>query len=321
CPGAKIVCITDATGALYDPEGADRQEMARIVLKADIHEFNPEALHKGGFMLFSRHTRMEALKQLYRKVERTDAGLKESWITVDEYYKEIDAVLFNVPVNLFLPCGGRPETIDANNWSKWVKEDGKLTAPVIVEGANSFISPAARECLQKNGVIIVRDSSANKCGVITSSYEIIANLLMSEKEFLKHKDVYVRDVLEILDKRARDEANLIFRRYKEAEGKLLYTEISAGLSEEINEHYDRLFGFFCRRTDLLEKPVIFNVLLRHMPAFVRENVRYRARVKKLPVKIQCAILASEIASTIVYNGGWEDDFEGSLTTYLEAHFK
>ncbi|MCE5242520.1 MAG: NAD-glutamate dehydrogenase, partial [Desulfobacteraceae bacterium] len=47
CPGAKIVCITDATGALYDPEGADRQEMARIVLKADIHEFNPEALHKG----------------------------------------------------------------------------------------------------------------------------------------------------------------------------------------------------------------------------------------------------------------------------------
>jgi glutamate dehydrogenase len=82
-----------------------------------------------------------------------------------------------------------------------------------------------------------------------------------------------------------------------------------------------LFDFFRRRPEMLERPVMFNVLLHHLPAFVRENIRYRGRVKKLPVKIQCAILASEIASSIVYNGGWEDDFEGSLSRYLEDHFK
>jgi len=97
---------------------------------------------------------------------------------------------------------------------------------VITEGANSFITPAARSEIQKKGVIVLRDASANKCGVISSSYEIIANLLMTAKEFLAHKEAYVQDVLAILEKRAEEEANLIFRRYREADGKLFYTDIS-----------------------------------------------------------------------------------------------
>ena len=35
---------------------------------------------------------------------------------------------------------------------------------------------------------------------------------MSEKEFLDHKEAYVRDVLAILEKRAGEEADLIFER-------------------------------------------------------------------------------------------------------------
>lgn len=89
---------------------------------------------------------------------------------------------------------------------------------VITEGANSFITPEARDELQKRGVIVIRDASANKCGVISSSYEIIANLLLSPKEFLAHKEAYIRDVLQILDKRAEEEANLIFRRHREQGG-------------------------------------------------------------------------------------------------------
>ena len=69
---------------------------------------------------------------------------------------------------------------------------------MIVEGANSFITPEARTNLQKSGVVLMRDASANKCGVISSSYEIIANLLLSEREFFENKDRYVSDVLAIL---------------------------------------------------------------------------------------------------------------------------
>ena len=115
--------------------------------------------------------------------------------------------------DLFIPAGGRPETIDDRNWRQFLLADGRPSSRVIVEGANSFITPEARVNLQQQGVLLLRDASANKCGVISSSYEIIANLLLSEKEFLKHKQEYVRDVLEILVRRASDEANLIMARH------------------------------------------------------------------------------------------------------------
>ncbi|MBV5349756.1 amino acid dehydrogenase, partial [bacterium] len=122
--------------------------------------------------------------------------------------------------------------------------DGTPSAAVIVEGANSFITPEARLRLQKAGVILMRDASANKCGVISSSYEIIANLLLTEKEFLTHKDQYVSDVLDILKKRAGDEARLILQRWREANGSQSYTEVSDLISQNINSFYHRLFQFF-----------------------------------------------------------------------------
>ena len=167
--------------------------------------------------------------------------------------------------------------------------------------------------------MVLRDASANKCGVISSSYEIIANLLMSEKEFLAHKEEYVEDVLKILDKRAEEEAKLIFKRYHEYRGEALYTEISDALSREINGHYATLFALFQDRPELSEQPLFRRVLLNHLPAFIRENPKYRARVKKLPPKFKSAILASEIASFIVYQGGWEVEFETRLRDYLKEN--
>jgi hypothetical protein len=42
-------------------------------------------------------------------------------------------------------------------------------------------------------------------------------------------------------------------------------------------------------------------------------------VKKLPPKFKSAILASEIASFIVYQGGWEVEFETRLKDYLKEN--
>jgi glutamate dehydrogenase len=155
--------------------------------------------------------------------------------------------------------------------------------------------------------------------VISSSYEIIANLLMTEKEFLTHKEEYVGDVLKILDKRAEEEAKLIFKRYHEYGGESLYTDISDALSREINRHYARLFALFQDRPELSERSLFRKVLLNHLPAFIRETPKYRVRVKKLPPKFKYAILASEIASFIVYQGGWEVDFETRLREYLREN--
>jgi glutamate dehydrogenase len=320
CPKAQIQCIVDGTAGLYDPQGVDRKELARWVLKEDLDHFNPKALHPKGFMLFRHERRQEGVRELYRKVTGSTGGLQEEWITADEFYKEMDDLLFRVPVDLFLPCGGRPETIDGANWHRLFEGNGKPGVKVITEGANSFITPKAREEIQKKGVIVLRDASANKCGVISSSYEIIANLLMSEKEFLTHKEVYVKDVLSILEKRAEEEAHLIFRRHRENAGAKLYTEISNAVSEEINRHYSTLFAFFQDRPELADQPVFQKAILGHLPAFIQGTSRFKSRIKSLPPKIKYAILASEIASAIVYRGGWEPQFESRLKAYLKEQY-
>jgi len=319
-PKARILSIVDGTAGLYDPEGADRAELRRIVLKHDLNHFRPEALHPGGFMLFRGERRQDGLREMYRKVIRREETVEEAWITVDEFYKEIEKLLFTVGTDLFLPCGGRPETIDKNNWQQLLDVAGRPTLRVITEGANSFITPAARAEIQKKGVIVLRDASANKCGVISSSYEIIANLLMTPKEFLAHKEAYVQDVLVILEKRAEEEARLIFRRYRQGNGQLHYTDISNAISTEINDHYARLFNYFQSRPDLCDQPLFREVLLSHLPALIRKRPAFRHRVKDMPAKIKHAILSSEIATRIVYRGGWQMDFESRLKAFLKEQF-
>ena len=321
CPQAKILTIVAGTGALFDPKGLDPKELDRLVLKRNVVDFNPEALSPGGFILFGKERRKDGLLDLHKKVIRTNSGVEEQWITADEFYTNFDDLIFSVSADLFLPCGGRPETIDESNWHRLFSDDKTPTARVISEGANSYITPDAREKLQNMGVVVLRDASANKCGVICSSYEIISNLLMREEEFLYHKDTYIENVLAILDRRAEEEANLIFKRYRESDGRLSYTEISYSISTEINKHYARLFAFFQKKPDLVDQQLFRKVLLNHLPAFIREKPKYRARVKALPPKIRYAILASEIASRIVYHGGWELDFETRLRSFLKEHYR
>jgi glutamate dehydrogenase len=320
CPGAAIRLIVDGTGALADPGGLDREALGRIVLRADAEAFDPAALKPGGFLLFRNQRRAEGLRELYRRVEMTDSGLREDWVTVDDFHQEFDTLLFSVPADLFIPAGGRPETIDKNNWQQYLRPDGQPSAPVIVEGANSFITPEARRRLQEAGAVVLRDASANKCGVISSSYEIIGNLLLSEKEFLAHKAEYVRDVLEILERRATDEASVIFRRHREAGGKRSYTDISEALSVEINEHKARLFRWFEAHPDCHLRPPYRLALLAHLPRLIREGATWQRRIKQLPTKYRSAILAAEIATAMVYRRPLEPDFGAALHDYVQQTF-
>ncbi len=320
CPRVSLRAIVAGSGALFDPEGIDPGELSRLILKADLDAFDPARLHPGGFLLLRRGQRREGLKELSRKLVRTETGVREEWVTADQFHREFDGLIFAVPADLFLPGGGRPETVDGGNVARLFREDGTPLVRAVVEGANSFLTPEARSALQKGGVIVLRDASANKCGVIASSYEIMANLLLSDEEFLAHKGAYVADVLAILERRAADEARLIFRRHREAGGLRPYTEISTALSEEINGHYGRLFPFFLGRPELVDQPVFRRVLLAHLPDLVGREPWLRRRIRRLPLKIRCAMLAVELATAIVYRGGWEVDLEQSVREYAKRAF-
>ncbi len=318
CPQVRINLIVDGTGALCDPAGINREALSRIVLKEDLEAFNPEALHPGGFIIYRDQTRREGVRELFQKLVSTESGIVESWVSNDDFYREYNNLIFTVPADLFIPSGGRPESVNQDNCHRFLSKDGYPNTRVIVEGANSFITPEARVELQKKGIVILRDASANKCGVISSSYEIIANLLLTDQEFLGNKTQYVDDVIYILNRRAEEEARLIFKRHRHAGGSQFYTEISNAISTEINEHYSRLFDFFQSNPDLCNRPLYRKVILHHLPRILAMEERFSKRIDGLPLKIKFAILASEIASSMVYQGNGHEDYQQRVERHLSG---
>ena len=316
CPAMQVRLILDGTAALFDPDGINRDELHRIALTRDLDAFDPAYLGHDGFIIFRTGRRLDGLKELHRKVSRTATGLVEEWLDIDDFNHEYNSLIFTVKADLFIPAGGRPETIDDKNWRSFLDPSGVPTSRVIVEGANSFITPEARIQLQKSGTVLIRDASANKCGVISSSYEIIANLLLTEREFLEHKERYVVDVLVILEKRAADEARLILRRRRESGETLLFSDISETISQNINSLYSRLFDFFADRPELCLQPPFRQAIIRHLPRILQEIPAFRRRINKLPSKYLCAILAAEIGSSLVYTGSRDADFEEMIRRHL-----
>jgi glutamate dehydrogenase len=316
CPKVRITSITAGSGAIYDPEGIDKQELNRLILKDNVDRFSPDRLNEGGLILYAREQKKEGLVDLFKMVTREKDRLRETWVSSDEFHGTFENLIFSHYTDVFIPCGGRPETIHMANWQKLFDENGNPSTRAIVEGANSFISPKAREEIQKHGIIILKDASANKCGVICSSYEIIGGLLMKDREFLDHKDAYVSDVLKILEKRAVDESGLIFRRHAQSQDKTLYTDISDHISREINELTDKVYSYLLANPERVVKPPYAKTLLLHLPFFLREKKKFRDRIKGLPLKYRIAMVSTEIATRGIYHGGLEVPFEDKVEQFV-----
>lgn len=317
CPGLSIRLVLDGSGALFDPKGLNRRELSRIIHSGDADAYDPAQLSPGGFLLFRNQRRQEGPRELFRKALRTRDGIDDRWITTDSFNRDFEGLIYGVEADLFIPAGGRPETIDDESWPRLFTDDGRPTCRAIVEGANSFLTPRARDEIQRRGVVVIRDASANKCGVIASSYEIIANLLMSEDEFLGHKDEYVSGVIDILKARAEAEARLILSRHAKRDARKSFTEISETISSEINELYERLFDYFQKHPLLWKKPIYRDCLLGHLPGLIRKTPLYRRRVSRLPSKYRNAILAAELAASMVYQGKTRPTLNERVTSFLK----
>lgn len=280
-PRVRIVSASDGHGALYDPDGLDHGELLRLA-DADlgVAEFDPGLLRGAGAFC----------------VRTTDPG-----------GARLRDTLHNTAVaDLFIPAGGRPDTINEDNWQDFLLPGGQPSARAVVEGANLFLSPEARDRLQESGVLVVHGASANKCGVISSSYEILAGLALSDDEFLAIKDEYVAQVLAILRRRARDEARLLVREYRAAGGARPLTALTVELSREINALADALdaalkAGLGDARA-LRDDPALYALLLDYCPPVLVE--RYEERLTgRVPLAHVTALVAAHAASRAVYAEG------------------
>lgn len=271
----KILGVADHSGCAEDPEGLDHDELLRLV---------KEGLPIGNF----NSSKLSGIGALHL-------------VDSEEGVKKRNSMHNRIVADAFLPCGGRPNTIDISNYKHFlIPGTNQPSSKLIVEGANLFTTEAARKALyDEAGVVIVKDSSANKGGVITSSYEIISAMLLSEDEFYENKKQIVEEVLAKLRNLAKLEAELLFRE-GEVYGAPL-PEVSKIISNSINAATDALSAALDTLSEQ-DRDQLLPLFRAHLPQTIADLAFADVR-KKVPEQYIKNAIASSLASKMVYKEG------------------
>lgn len=208
----KYTAIVDGSGVLVDPNGLDHQELIRLAkARTMINNFDISKLSSEGYRVL---------------VDETNVRLPNGELVYNgTTFRNLFHLRGSNHYDTFVPCGGRPESIDLTSVNKLIV-DGKSTIPYIVEGANLFITQDAKLRLENAGCILYKDASANKGGVTSSSLEVLASLSFDDEGFLKHMCIsedgkapdfynnYVKEVQSIIQNNARLEFEAIWREHQ-----------------------------------------------------------------------------------------------------------
>lgn len=273
---ARIVGIADGSGVGEDPNGLDHQELLRLVQSGlPIAFFDPAKLGPRGRIV----------------------GL------TDPHGVQLRNNLHNrIIADAFVPCGGRSNAINGRNWKDYLQPNGTPSSKVIVEGANLFLTPEARTQLSDCGVLIFKDSSANKCGVICSSFEIGASMLLNEDEFLKIKERFVEQVLAKLRELARREAELLSRVHQH-HPQVPLPEVSIRISRVMMRTSDAIEAAIDSLPPA-DAELMKGLVIDHLPAILLQTVGEKLWTK-MPRPYLKWIMAKSLAARMVYREGFE----------------
>ncbi|KAH8704732.1 putative NAD dependent glutamate dehydrogenase [Talaromyces proteolyticus] len=260
----RYTAIVDGSGVIVDPNGLDRDELVRLAKKrVMISQFDLSKLSPEGYRVLVEDSNVKLPSG-----EIVNNGM----VFRNKFHLRNDQEL-----DLFVPCGGRPESIDLGSVHKLIV-NGKSVIPYIVEGANLFITQDAKLRLEKAGCILYKDASANKGGVTSSSLEVLASLSFNDKEFVEnmcvHEDgtvpefyqTYVKEVQEVIKNNATLEFEAIWREHEHTG--LLRSVLSDRLSLAITNLDEEL-----QKTSLWDNIELRQtVLLKALPRLLLEKV-------------------------------------------------
>jgi glutamate dehydrogenase len=287
--------IVDGSGVLVDENGIDREELVRLAKKrVMISEFDITKLSPKGYRIL---------------VEETNVTLPNGEVVTNGMaFRNKFHLRETGLTDAFVPCGGRPESIDLSTVSKVIK-DGKSTIPYIVEGANLFITQDAKLRLEAAGCILFKDASANKGGVTSSSLEVLASLSFDDAGFVENMCVgsdgkapefykaYVKEVQETIKNNARLEFEAIWREHEQT--KIPRSTLSDTLSVAITKLDEEL-----QKTDLWkDEKLRRSVLEDALPKLLREKIGLDLIIERVPENYLRAIFGSYLASRFVYEFG------------------
>lgn len=286
--------IVDGAGVLVDPKGLNREELVRLAKKrVMISEYDITKLSPEGYRVL---------------VDDNNVRLPSGEVVQNGTSFRNTFHLRTPQFDVFVPCGGRPESIDLSSASKLISE-GKSLIPYIVEGANLFITQDAKLRLEKAGCILYKDASANKGGVTSSSLEVLAALSFDDAGFLEnmcvHEDgtvpefynLYVKQVQTVIKNNARLEFEPIWREHA-ATGELR-SILSDKLSIAITKMDEEL------QNSGLWDNVSFrrSVLTDALPNLLLRKIGLDTLLERVPDNYLRAIFGSFLASRFIYEYG------------------
>jgi len=298
----KTIAVVDGSGVLYDPQGLNRDELCRLARRRmPVKNFSRSFLGEQGFMV---------------TVEEADVCLSDGsvWRTGAELRDKFHLTPY-ATADLFVPCGGRPNSVCSENVKQLFTSEGKPKFRMVVEGANLFFSDGARAALEDAGVHVFRDASTNKGGVTSSSLEVFSALALSIEE---HTDLmtydpscgadppdfyrqYVQQILQIITDNAKQEFHAIWK--SNSQSGLSKVEATQKISLHINQMQDNIQQHISRISTTERETLVRRVLKLAVPPLIVQHIGIDGIIKRVPENYIHAIVGAWIASRYVYRHG------------------
>jgi glutamate dehydrogenase len=303
---ARIVAITDGTGTIRDDKGLDHKALKTLFEQGQGIKFYPtQALNEGGFLLdITKRKEVGGIKDFQLLTTKENHKIVETFIPASEASQIFRLNLLKVEADIFIPAGGRPRTLNQNNVQDFLNVHLQPTAKAIIEGANLYLTAEARHFLEEKGVIIIKDSSANKGGVVCSSFEVLCGLILQDEEFLENKRQIVDEILEFIRSIALKETNLILKTHDDFN--IEYAKASDLIAEKINMYSYQILDHLIS-IELSNSPSdpLNRCLLAHCLPILRQHTQ--RVLKNIPDIHKKSIIASFIGANTVYEKGisWE----------------
>jgi len=274
CYKGRICLIIDGGSVLFDPQGLDKAELRKIAMQRNrmprpnslsypIDKLGPE-----GFMV-PLNGRDITLPD--GSVVEDGALFHRTFLVEPANRKYIE----KATLQAFIPCGGFKDTINQGNILQFLENFKELR--FIVEGANVFFSDGARRQIAATGGIKqIKDTTANKGGVFSSSIaEVLTAFLFGddyEKKLMDDRVTrwgLIRDIIQLVDRYAREETKMLIRLHEANPEVPLFD-----LSQQSSEHIFALQEKLARHIDriLADSVLVSKVLEQYIPAVLVDRL-------------------------------------------------
>ncbi len=316
CYKGRICLVIDGGSILFDPEGLDRKELMKLAFmrnsspRANSLSFPDEKLSSKGFKVPLGG----------KNITLPDGTLVEDGVVFHRNFlasPENRKYIEEANIRAFIPCGGFKDTINHGNIQDFLALFQELE--FVVEGANVFFDDGARRYIATSTKIKqIKDSTANKGGVFSSSVaEILTAFLLQDEyeEKLLDDDStrwgLIGDVMLLVEKYAGIETDMLLRIYEQEDDAPLFT-LSEATSEEIFSLQALLEGEL--DSILADEDFVWTVLEAYIPEILREKLgREKIMATLNSSRLQPyrdAILTKKISSMAFYRFGL--DWQGFM---------